>query len=60
MTKNCLIGTDIFNKAVQANIPKALKNHCTQFDVNTACVEETLHALETLTYYIGECISLNT
>ena len=57
---NCLIGEDIFNKAVQANIPKPLKNHCTQFDVNTACVEETLHTLETLTYYIGEHISLNT
>ena len=27
--------TDIFNKAVCTNIPKPLKNFCTQFDVNT-------------------------
>ena len=27
--------TDIFNKAVQTNTPKTLRNLCTQFDVNT-------------------------
>ena len=41
---------DIFNKAVQGNIPKPLKNLCIKFDVNTlghcgemACVEKHLH-----------------
>ena len=52
MTKNCvvLIEADIFNKAVQGNIPKPLKNLYIKFDVNTlrhcgemACVEEYLH-----------------
>ena len=46
MTKLCvvLIEADIFNKAVQGNIPKPLKNlyiklHCGEM----ACVEEYLH-----------------
>ena len=45
-----LIEADIFNKAVQGNIPKPLKNLYIKFDVNTlrhcgemACVEEYLH-----------------
>ena len=45
-----LIEADIFNKAVQGNVPKPLKNLYIKFDVNTlrhcvemACVEEYLH-----------------
>ena len=45
-----LIEADIFNKAVQGNIPKPLRNLYTKFDVNTlrlcgemAWVEEHLH-----------------
>ena len=45
-----MIEADIFNKAVQGNIPKPLKNLYIKFDVNTlrhcgemACVEEYLH-----------------
>ena len=45
-----LIKADIFNKAVQGNIPTPLRNLYTRFDVNTlrhcgemACVEEHLH-----------------
>ena len=45
-----LIEADIFNKAVQGNIPIPLRNLYTNFDVNTlrgcgemACVEEYLH-----------------
>ena len=45
-----LIEADIFNKAVQENIPKPLRNLYINFDVNTlrncgemACVEEHLH-----------------
>ena len=50
--KSCvvLIEADIFNKAVQGNIPIPLRNLYTNFDVNTlrgcgemACVEEQLH-----------------
>ena len=52
-----LIEADIFNKAVQANIPMPLRNLYINFDVNTlrqcgemACVEEHLHTfLKTLT-----------
>ena len=45
-----LIEVDIFNKAVQGNIPKPLRNLYTKFDVNTlrlcgemAWVEQHLH-----------------
>ena len=45
-----LIEADIFNKAVQGNIPKPLRNLYIKFDVDTlrhcgemACVEEHLH-----------------
>ena len=47
-----LIEADIFNKAVQGNIPKPLRNLYTKFDVNTlrlcgemAWVEEHLHTI---------------
>ena len=50
MTKNVLIKADIFNKAVQGNISKPLRNLYINFDVNMlghcaemACVEEYLH-----------------
>ena len=49
-----LIEADIFNKAVQGNIPKPLRNLYIKFDVNTlrhcgemACVEEYLHTFGT-------------
>ena len=45
-----LIEADIFNKAVEGNIPKPLRNLYIKFDVNTLrhcgempCVEEYLH-----------------
>ena len=45
-----MIEADIFNKVVQGNIPKPLRNLYITFDVNTlrhcgemACVEESLH-----------------
>ena len=45
-----MVEADIFNKAVQGNILKPLKNLYIKFDVNTlrhcgemACVEEYLH-----------------
>ena len=45
-----LIEADIFNKAVQGNIPKPLRNLYIKVDVNTlrhcgemACVEQYLH-----------------
>ena len=52
MTKTCvvLIEAYIFNKAVQGNMLKPLRNFYINFDVNTlrhcgemACVEEYLH-----------------
>ena len=48
-----LIKKDIFNKAVQGNIPRPLRKLYVKFDVNTlrhcgemACVEEYLHTFE--------------
>ena len=48
--KSFLIEADIFNNAVQADIPKPLRNLYIKFDVNTlryrgemACVEENVH-----------------
>ena len=45
-----MIEADIFNKAVEGNIPKSLRNLYIKFDVNTLrhcgempCVEEYLH-----------------
>ena len=50
-----LIEADIFNKAVQGNIPKPLRKLYTKFDVTTlrhcgemACAEELCILLETL------------
>ena len=50
-----LIEADVFNKAVQRNIPKPLRNLCIKFDVNTlrqcgemACVEDLILVLPIL------------
>ena len=62
-----LIEADIFNKAVQGNIPQPLKNLYIKFDVNTlrhcgemACVEEYLHTFGNSDITTGSSIDNRT